>query len=77
MDKLDYGDTVTIGGKNYTIGRSNTELKNMIDTTTAGSVQIDGETYKWDANGANIKDSEGTAVADVATLLGKLKVAQQ
>ena len=73
MDKLDYGDTVTIGGKNYTIGRSNTELKNMIDTTTAGSVQIDGETYKWDTNGANIKDSEGAAVADVATLLGKIK----
>ena len=73
MDKLDYGDTVTIGGKNYTIGKTNTELKNMIDTTTAGNVQIDGETYKWDANGANIKDSEGTAVADVATLLGKIK----
>ena len=73
MDKLDYGDTVTIGGKNYTIGRSNTELKNMIDTTTAGSVQIDGETYTWKANGADIKDSEGTAVADVATLLGKIK----
>ena len=73
MDELNYGDSVTIGGKNYTIGKSNTELKNMIDTEKAGSVTIDGETYTWDANGTNIKDSESNAVADVNTLLGKIK----
>ena len=73
MDELNYGDSVTIGGKNYTIGKSNTELKNMIDTEKAGSVTIDGETYIWDANGTNIKDSESNAVADVNTLLGKIK----
>ena len=45
----------------------------MIDTEKAGSVTIDGETYTWDANGTNIKDSESNAVADVNTLLGKIK----
>ena len=53
MDSLEAGDSVTIGGKSYTIGGSADDVKAMLGTkgadiaTNHNDVTVNGTTYKW------------------------------
>ena len=53
MDELKSGDSVSIGGKNYTIGATAAEAKDFITAATAGNKNvytINGTKYQTDAN---------------------------
>ena len=53
MDELNAGDTVSIGGKNYTIGGTADDVKSTFGTnglnidTNHQDIEINGTTYKW------------------------------
>ena len=53
MDELNAGDTVSIGGKNYTIGGTADDVKSAFGTngldidTNHQDIEINGTTYKW------------------------------
>ena len=83
MDTLKEGDQYTIAGKEYTIGSAQGDLEALIDkadkeltAAAAGTkdVEIDGKKYTltYKAGGNTIADADGNAVADLATLKGKI-----
>ena len=83
MDTLKEGDQYTIAGKEYTIGFAQGDLEALIDkadkeltAAAAGTkdVEIDGKKYTltYKAGGNTIADADGNAVADLATLKGKI-----
>ena len=64
MAELQDGDTVSIGGKNYTIGSSVADAKALLVTADAGKTntyKIGDKTYKVDENGA-VTDSNGNSL---------------
>ena len=60
MATLEAGDSVTIGGKSYTIGSKTDEIKDLVkkDATNAVSVKIGKQEFKIAANG-DIQDKDG------------------
>ena len=71
MDSLEAGDSVTIGGKSYTIGGSADDVKAMLGTkgadiaTNHNDVTVNGTTYKWyDAIAAGTTGAGYTGTAE-------------
>ena len=84
MDSLEAGDSVTIGGKSYTIGGLADDAKKMLGTdgvdiaTNHNDVTVNGTTYKWyaaiaaDTTGQGYKGTaEGWYSVDPKTLDNK------
>ena len=64
MDELNAGDTVSIGGKNYTIGETADDVKAAFGAdgldigTKHQDIDVNGTTYKWYANTVQTKDGQ-------------------
>ncbi len=64
MDELNAGDTVSIGGKNYTIGGTADDVKAAFGAdgldigTKHQDIDVNGTTYKWYANTVQTKDGQ-------------------
>ncbi len=63
MDELNEGDTVSIGGKNYTIGSSVADVKDLVKAPDAGAadskIKIGDKTYTLKAGDTNVYDENG------------------
>ena len=64
MDELNAGDTVSIGGKNYTIGGTADDVKSAFGTngldidTKHQDIEINGTTYKWYKDDVSTQDGK-------------------
>ena len=76
MDDLKAGDKVTIAGKEYSIGSTEADVKQLIVDPGAGkssTVKIDGTEYKLNNTGGNLeilKDGNKVTKADVGITTG-------
>ena len=74
---LDAGKSVTIGGKEYTIGATVTEAKGLAAAAeTAGAkadqtIEIDGATYTYKKDDTKWVDGDGNDVADINAKIDK------
>jgi len=61
MEELNEGDSVSIGGKNYTIGSTVADVKNLVAAPNAGSskIKIGDKTYTLKAGDTNVYDENG------------------
>ena len=66
---LDDGKSVTIGGKDYTIGTDKTEVQTAVDGLTAegDQVTVNGKTYTYTKKGGTGKTDEGWVEGTTAT----------
>ena len=66
---LDAGKSVTIGGKDYTIGTDKTEVQTAVDGLTAegDQVTVNGKTYTYTKKGGTSKTDEGWVEGTTAT----------
>ncbi len=70
MNELKLGDTIKIGGTEYTIGSTQNNVKSSIDAAKVGeTVTIDNQTYEVAADGQNNEDKRQLDKASLKNLI--------